>query len=392
MSIFDFLINNTMLSNQKNKFNLPSAITYLNGAYMSPLLNSVAKIGTQSLLQKENPTSIGVSDFFSGTKGLKQKFAELVEVTDADQIAVIPSVSYGMATMANNIKLNEGDEILLLQEQFPSNVYVWQKLAQKYKAKVVFVAAPELKEGRAKLWNKALLDAISNKTAVVAMPHVYWTDGTLFDLEKIREKTKIYNALLIIDGTQSVGALPFSVAKIKPDVLICAGYKWLMGAYGLGVAYYSDSFNNGEPIEDNWINRYESENFANLVNYQEQYQPKAGRYNMGEVSSFVSTPMLIKAIEQILEWQPKNIQEYCKSITDEAVNTLRKMGCFIEESDCRAAHLFGIYLPHHIDIDALKAKFDTQKIFVSFRGKAIRVSPHVYNSKADFDKFIACFK
>ncbi|MCF6212793.1 MAG: hypothetical protein L3J45_02090 [Flavobacteriaceae bacterium] len=165
-----------------------------------------------------------------------------------------------------------------------------------------------------------------------------------------------------------------------------------MGAYGLGVAYYSASFNNGDPIEDNWINRYESEDFANLVNYQENYQPKAGRYNMGEVSNFVNTPMLIKAIEQILEWQPKNIQDYCKNITDEAVNTLREMGCFIEGSNYRAAHLFGIYVPSHIDIDVLKARFAAQKIFVSFRGKAIRVAPHVYNSKADFDKLVSCFK
>jgi len=381
-----------MLNNQSHLFNLPKDITYLNGACMAPLLNSVAEIGQQNLLQKQNPTQISGEDFFTHTQNLKETFAKLIDVKVANQIAIIPSVSYGLATVANNIKLNKGDEILMLQEQFPSNVYVWQKLADKYQAKVIFVEAPKIGFNRGEQWNKALLEAINSKTAVVAMPHVHWADGTLFDLKAIRAKAKINHALLIIDGTQSVGALPFSVAELQPDALICAGYKWLMGAYGLGLAYFSETFNDGQPIEENWINRFNSENFAGLVNYESRYQPKAGRYNMGEVSNFVYTPMLTAAIAQILTWQPKNIQDYCQDISAKAINELRDLGCFIEKEKHRAKHLFGVYLPDNINIEKLKANFSKHKIFVSFRGKAIRVAPNVYNSKADFDKLVACFK
>lgn len=380
------------MQNQAHLFSLPADITYLNGAYMSPLLNSVAKIGEENLLKKQNPTQISATDFFTNTKILKQKFARLINVKEAEQIAVIPSVSYGMATVANNIVLKPGDEIVMLQEQFPSNVYVWQKLADKYQAKVVFVAAPKIKKNRAQLWNKALLNAINSKTAVVTLPQNHWADGTLFDLLAIREKSKIHQALLIIDGTQSVGALPFSVAEIQPDALICAGYKWLLGAYGFGLAYFSEQFNLGNPIEENWINRYNSEDFAGLVNYESRYQPKAGRYNMGEFSNFVFTPMLTAAIEQILEWNPKNIQDYCQLISAKAIKELQDLGCYIEDENNRAKHLFGIYLPDNMNIEQLKANFNKHHIFVSFRGKAIRVSPNVYNTKADFDKLVACFK
>ncbi|NCP21135.1 MAG: aminotransferase [Flavobacteriales bacterium CG_4_8_14_3_um_filter_35_10] len=380
------------MQNQAHLFSLPADCTYLNGAYMSPLLNSVAKIGQENLLKKQNPTQISGSDFFIHTKTLKQKFAQLIELDDYEQIAVIPSVSYGMATVANNIVLKSGDEIVLLQEQFPSNVYVWQKLADKYGAKIVFVAAPKIEKNRAQLWNKAVLKAINSKTAVVALPQNHWADGTLFDLIAIRKKSSAHHALLIIDGTQSVGALPFSVAKIQPDALICAGYKWLLGAYGLGLAYYSKNFNQGNPIEENWINRYNSEDFTGLVNYESRYQPKAGRYNMGEFSNFVYTPMLTAAIEQILEWKTQNIQDYCQQIAAKAVNELQSLGCFIEDEAFRAKHLFGIYLPDTIDIENLKASFNKHKIFVSFRGKAIRVSPNIYNTKADFDNLLTCFK
>lgn len=380
------------MQNQAHLFSLPADITYLNGAYMSPLLNSVAKIGEENLLKKQNPTQITATDFFTNTKILKQKFAQLINVEEAEQIAVIPSVSYGMATVANNIVLKPGDEIVMLQEQFPSNVYVWQKLADKYQAKVVFVAAPKIEKNRGQQWNKAVLDAINSKTAVVALPHNHWADGTLFDLLAIRKKSKIHRALLIIDGTQSVGALPFSVAEIQPDALVCAGYKWLLGAYGFGLAYYSKTFNQGNPIEENWINRYNSEDFAGLVNYELRYQPKAGRYNMGEFSNFVFTPMLTAAIEQILEWNPKNIQNYCQLISAKAIKELQDLGCYIEDENYRAKHLFGIYLPDNVNVEQLKANFNKHHIFVSFRGKAIRVSPNVYNTQSDFDKLVACFK
>jgi len=381
-----------MLNNQSHLFSLPTDVTYLNGAFMAPLSNAVAAVGKKALFQKQNPTQILGDDFFIPTEKLKETFAKLIDVKVADQIAIIPSVSYGLATVANNIKLKKGDEILMLAEQFPSNVYVWQKLAKKYDAKVVIIKSPELEEGRGASWNKSILKNITPKTAVVAMPHCHWADGTLFDLENIRKKTTENDALLIIDGTQSVGALPFSVAKIQPDALVCAGYKWLMGAYGLGVAYYSEKFNDGNPIEENWINRFNSQDFAGLVNYESRYQPYAGRYNMGEVSSFIATPMLTKSIEQLLVWKPKNIQEYCQTISNDAITALRQLGCFVEEDTYRAKHLFGVYLPDTMDVDKLKERFNERKIFVSFRGKAIRVAPNVYNTKADFDRFVSCFK
>jgi selenocysteine lyase/cysteine desulfurase len=381
-----------MLNNQSHLFNLPTGVTYLNGAYMAPLSNAVAEVGQKALLQKQNPTQISGEDFFLPTQKLKETFAKLIDLKEPNQIAIIPSVSYGLATVANNIKLKKGDEIVLLAEQFPSNVYVWQKLANKYEAKVVIIKSPELEEGRGASWHKSILKNITPKTAVVAMPHCHWADGTLFNLEAIRKKTLENNALLIIDGTQSVGALPFSVAKIQPDALVCAGYKWLMGAYGLGVAYFSEKFNDGNPIEENWINRFNSQDFAGLVNYESRYQPHAGRYNIGEVSSFIATPMLTKSIEQLLVWQPQNIQDYCHTISKEAIDKLRNLGCFIEADNYRAKHLFGVYLPDTMNVEKLKARFAIQKIFVSFRGKAIRVAPNVYNTKADFDKFVACFK
>ena len=134
-----------------------------------------------------------------------------------------------------------------------------------------------------------------------------------FNLEQIRKRTRDVGALLIIDGTQSVGVLPFDVKKIQPDALVCAGYKWLLGPYSIGLAYYGEYFDDGKPIEESWLNRMDSEDFSALVNYQASYQSGALRYDVGEHSNFVLVPMLIKSIKQLNQWGVANAQEYIKS-------------------------------------------------------------------------------
>lgn len=380
-----------MIDSQKHLFSLPDSVTYLNGAYMSPQLKSVETIGIECLKKKGLPHTITPEDFFSQRTILKKRFAELIDAPDYQNIAIIPSASYGIANVANNVKLKSGDEIILVDEQFPSNVYEWKKIAEKQQATIKIIKPPVGFKNRGKGWNEAILNAINPKTAVVAMPHVHWADGTLFDLKNIREKTRQVQSLLVIDGTQSVGALPFSVKEIQPDALVCAGYKWLMGPYSLGVAYYNDSFNDGEPIENNWVSRLHSEDFTQLTQYNDAYQPKADKYSMGESSNFIMVPMLIKAIEQLLEWQPKNIQEYCEKISINVIEQLKAKNYFIEDDAYRANHLFGVYLPDDKDMETIKQRLVERNIYVSYRGKAIRVASSLYNTKADFDAFLSCF-
>jgi len=379
------------MQHQKHLFSLPENATYINGAYMSPQLKSVAQIGLDSVVRKNNPMTISQDDFFTDRVLIKKRFAQLIEAPDYQNCAIIPSVSYGIATVAKNIDLQQGDEILVVDEQFPSNIYAWREKATTTGAIIKVVAPQKDFENRGKQWNLSILESINSKTRVVALGHIHWADGTLFDLIKIRKRAHKVGAKLIIDGTQSIGALPFSVKEIQPDALIAGGYKWLLGPYSIGMAYYADTFNDGQPLEYNWINRKNSEDFSQLVNYQDEYQPKADRFSVGESSNFILVPMQIKAIEQLLDWGIQNIQEYCHTISSKAIDQLRAKGCFIEDDSYRSKHLFGIYLPDHLDMDVLKARFRESGISVGIRGEAIRVAPHVYNTAEDFEKFVACF-
>lgn len=350
---------------------------------MSPLLKKVEKAGIEGIKGKRNPLTITPKEFFSSGEALRKQFAKLVKSKDPKRIAIIPSASYGMANAANNIRLSSNEKVIVMGEQFPSNYYPWQRLCLDSGATLETIAPPQTRTARGKIWNERILNAIDNNTRVVAMAHVHWADGTLYDLKEIRKRTLEVGALLLIDATQSVGALPFNIQNIQPDVLVCAGYKWMMGPYSIGLAYYGPYFDNGKPIEENWINRLNSEDFAGLVNYEVAYQPGALRYEVGEHSNFVLAPMMLEALKQINEWKPENIQSYCAKITKKPVELLRKNGFWIEDDKYRASHLFGIRLPEGMDIKKVKQRLQKKNISVSYRGDAIRVSPHLYNQEKE---------
>lgn len=374
------------LSCKRAKFTLPPQVTYLNCAYMSPLLKSVEKVGVKALRSKRNPSSISAEDFFSETELLRKEYAKLINVTAPKRIVVVPSASYGFATVTKNLDILKDQHIIVAAEQFPSNYYPWKSLCDEKGCSLITITPPDDFANRGKRWNEKILEAINVNTKVVALGNVHWADGTLFNLESIRKRTKDVGALLIIDGTQSIGAMPFDVEKIQPDALICAGYKWLLGPYSIGLAYYGKYFDGGKPIEENWINRLYSEDFAGLVSYQDAYQEGSLRYEVGEHSNFNLLPMLHKAVQQLNHWGPERIQEYCRHISAGPIKQLKEKGFSIEDEGWRGSHLFGIRFPQTANLDTIKQQLLRHKVYVSYRGNAIRVSPNVYNTSTDLQK------
>ncbi len=381
-----------MLTCQKHLFTISDEVSYLNCSYMSPLPKPVELAGLQAVAKKSMPWEIFVPDFFEPVEKLKSLFAKLINVDDPQRIAVVPSVSYGIASVAKNIPISRGQNIVVVDEIFPSNYYAWKRLTDENGGELRVVKRPEQVVGRGRIWNEKLLEAIDNQSVAVALPHSHWTDGTLFDLKTVRRRTHEVGAALVIDGTQSVGALPFDVAEIQPDALVCAGYKWLLGAYGLGLAYIGERFDNGTPLEENWINRLGSQNFENLTNFQPAYEPGANRYCMGENSQFIAVPMLTAALEMILCWGVENIQAYTKSLSAPYLQQLVELGFEVEEPAYRSGQLVGIRLPKHLTMDAIKKATVEKNIFVSYRAGAMRISPHLYNKQLDFERLMDAIK
>jgi len=357
---------------------------------MSPLMHSVEEAGISGMKRKRVPSTIEAADFFTDVAAVRVAFASVLGASDPDRIAVIPSASYGLATVARNAGVRRGQNVVVVSGQFPSNVYVWRRLAAEHGADLKTVHAPAGTKGRAREWNARLMEAINADTALVALPQVHWTDGTIFDLQAVGFRAREVGAILAVDGTQSVGAMAFDMAQIQPDALVCAGYKWLLGPYSIGVAYFGSRFDAGRPLEETWISRAGSEDFRRLVDYQDEYRPGALRYDVGETSNFILVPMLLAALQQLLEWGVSAVQEYCSALTGKLVVEACTLGFGSEEARWRSGHLVGLRMPEGLDPSVVSRELARHGVSVSVRGDVLRVSPHVYNDAGDVAALVEC--
>jgi selenocysteine lyase/cysteine desulfurase len=167
------------LGSQRELFEIPENIVYLNCAYMSPQIRRAREVGEKAVSRKSRPWELTPEDFFEEAEEVRALFAQLVG-GDTGGVAIIPSVSYGISVAAANVSVREGQKILILEDQFPSNVYAWRVLAEQSGARLVTVSRPEDFD-----WTSALREEIDADTAVVAVPNCHWTDGSLVDLARV---------------------------------------------------------------------------------------------------------------------------------------------------------------------------------------------------------------
>jgi selenocysteine lyase/cysteine desulfurase len=368
-----------VIPNQRHRFSIPDDIAYFNCAYTAPLLKSAAAAGKTAVQQKTMPWELHTDFFFSHLNENRALFANLVDAAQ-DDIAIIPSVSYGIALAAANIPVGKDRTIVTLADQFPSNVYSWHRLARDGEAHVVSVPRPADHD-----WTAALLKVITPETALAALPHCHWTDGTLIDLEAVGAKCRACGAALVVDGSQSLGVLPFSVADIQPDFLITTAHKWLLGPYSYGFCYVAPKWQQGRPLEENWMNRDGSEDFARLVHYRDSYQDGAKRFDAGEASNFILAPIAGAALKQILSWGVGEIATSLGQKTDAIATRAATMGLQVAEDRFRAPHMLGLRHPERFPSD-LPARLADAGVFASARGDSIRIAPHLYNSEEDVDR------
>jgi selenocysteine lyase/cysteine desulfurase len=357
----------------------------LNCAYMGPLSHDIVNAGTSGLVRKMNPWTIGPDDFFDGVERVRNLFGRIINA-DANGVAVIPAASYGISIAANNVPLDPGGKVLVLEAEFPSNFYAWREKAAREDGTVVTVPRPA--DGN---WTDAVLDAIDDATNVVAVAHCHWTDGTLCDLVRVGERAREVGAALVVDATQSIGAMPFDVAEIRPDFVITSVYKWLLAPYGAAVMWCAPEHRDGEPIEYSWITREQAEDFPTLVDYRTGYREGARRYDVGQTSNFSMIPAIEAALDQTLTWSVDAIASYTEALTDRIASSAAEVGLSVAPPEHRSNHLIGVRLG---GADPLKVQkvLAQANVHVSVRGDSIRVAPHVYNDEGDVDRLFEALR
>ncbi len=368
-----------ILESQRHLFNIPDDVAYFNTSYLSPQLHSVRAAGEAALQQVATPWTVTPGDFFTRSEQVRGLFAGLIGAPP-DGIAIVPAVSYANAIAAKNLEVAPGQTILVLDEQFPSNVYPWWDKARQSNADLIVVPRPANHD-----WTSTILEHIDERLAIAALPNCHWTDGGLVDLVAVGKMVREVGAALVVDASQSLGALPLDVGDVQPDFLCTVGYKWMLGPYSYSYLYVGPERRGGEPIEQGWITRKGSEDFTRLVDYETELEAGATRFDVGERSNFILTPMAEAALTQIGDWGIENIADTIARSTAEVERRMTSLGLDPIPAGRRGPHMTGVYFPNGVPVD-LGDRLRAAGVYASIRGDSLRLSPHLFTTEADLDR------
>jgi len=349
---------------------------------MTPQPKRVLRAAVRGAEKRANAWQITPDDFFGQVETLRKSFASVLGCSP-ENIAIVPSASYGVATAANNIGLGAGESVMMLEEQFPSNYYSWQRLAKNAGAQVCVVSKQEEQD-----WTSAILEHLQSNSAatrIATLENHHWSTGEAIDLAPICDELHNRESRIVLDLTQTVGACPVDIARLDPDFAAIAAYKWLFCPYGVSFLYVADRHLNGAPIEENWSTRYGSENFSQLASYTDRYHAGARRFDMGECASFSNIAAAIEALAVLQELGVENISKRIGDINVRVADILAGHGFDVLDAAARGPHIQSARLKT-IDIGGIAAALANENVFVSQRGDRLRFSPHVYNDTADLEK------
>lgn len=370
-----------MIPSQRTLFDIPEQIAYFNCAYNAPQLNESQKRLMAGVSTKSHPWERSAQSFFEDADTIRGLASNLFG-GDSNGYAIIPAASYGISTAARILErqLNRGDSILLTAEEFPSNVLPWKRVAKERGANLITVPAPE--NGN---WTQSILKEFNHSIKVVAISTCHWTNGAFIDLVPIRQECDRYGSVLVIDGTQSLGAMPFSIEEVKPDFLIAAGYKWLLCPYGFGLMYVSEQWRDSRPLEETWLARENAEDFTSLVCYSDNYLPGARKFDVGQKCTSTILPGAIAAFDQLQMWGIQQISDSLSVINNRIASHLLSLGFQLPDDLQRCPHMFGTLIPVHFPGNLVSALRE-RNIFISQRGQSVRFAPHLHINDYDLER------
>jgi selenocysteine lyase/cysteine desulfurase len=375
-----------MLASQRGLFEMPRDICYLNSASYSPLPLRTQQAGRAAVGRKATPWTLDASFANRQHERARAAAAALIHADPSD-IALIPSISYGVATAAKLLTLPRGARVLVLENDHSSPVLEWQTRAEAQGFVIETIGAPDNGD-----WTSAVLASIERRGAppigLASISSVHWSDGGLIDLERVGEALRRQGAVFLVDATHSAGVLNMDVKRLDPDFVIFPTYKWLLGPYGRAFIYIARRHQDGVPLEQTAFGRRDvrSENAVYFADMR--YVADARRFDMGERDHFISMEMAAIGMEMMAEWGTAAISQRLSMLTERMAEGLRGTGVRVAESHLRAPHILSLGFEGGLP-SGLVEGLASEGIYVAARLNRMRISPHVFNDEPDADRFVA---
>ena len=346
--------------------------TFLNHAAVGPISTRViAAMQAQMLRHATDPFGQSALNAPIYREG-RERAARLVGAS-LERIAYIRNTSHGVSLLANGLGLRPGENVIVPEREFPSNTLSWLRLASSG-VEIRRVAAID---GR--MTADAVRPALDAKTRVVTLSHVQYWNGHRCDVAGIGELCRPRGVLLIVDGTQSIGAMPLDMAASGVDALVVSAHKWMLGPLGIGFLAFSGRMLDRVAVTTpGWLSVNDPFEFRNTLDFL----PDARRHEPGTENA-AGICGLTERLREIDDFGLAAIEARILGLNEEIAEAVSRLGAEVDRhAPPERSGILTFAFAARDNAAAVKHLL-AAKVRVSLRHGRIRVSPHYYNDSTD---------
>jgi cysteine desulfurase/selenocysteine lyase len=319
-------------------------------------------------------------------------FARLIGAK-TEEVACIPNVTSGLAAVASALTTEPGQNVVVSELNFPTNIYIWHSMRQR--GLISEIRVLKAKNGQIPLSD--FEKAIDDRTTAVSVDYVSWINGCKENIPNVARIAHAHGALMVVDAFHAVGVMPVDAHKIGVDILTCGTYKWLMGPHGTAFLYVNrEILQQLEPTIVGWHGISDSVVARALANEDTFGRPfdlsrvepagDATRFEWG-TWSVISVVGAKAAIEFSLEYSPADREPLIEKLTDRLLDGLRKRSKRVT-SPLEKERRSGIVTFEVDDAGKMARRLQEQGVVVAPRVNTLRVSPHFFNTETEIDALL----
>lgn len=367
------------MNEMQNEFPNARNVCYLNSASEGLLPQRSLKAMIQAAELKQAPQVLGNAHYFELPSRIRELLGNLLHCSSSET-ALVPSTSFGLGAVAFSLPLKSGDEVLLVERDFPSNNFAWECLrSQGIQIRTIAFTPDNHQTSR-------LLEAIKPQTRVVSISVVHFYTGFRYDLAAISELCRRKDVFLVVDGIQAFGNSVIDLQQTPVDALCAAGHKWQLSPSGTGVLYiHRDLMPRLKHSFTGWMHNKNATAFSNTSMFEYEPCSTTRRFELG-TAPYILYAAYEQSLQLLQESRIEYIEQHNRRLVSKLVDFFCEMNWDVPDIP-RSSSIFSVSAPAQCDIYRILNKLAERQVYVSVRENHLRIAPHFYNTEQDIDRF-----
>lgn len=361
---------------------IQKGITYLNHAATGPFSTRLLDEMNEYFRTRSEENIDDYPGFVKITDETKNMLASLLN-TDSSRIAYLDNTTNGLNLLAQGLKWEKGDEIILNDLEFPANIYPFMNLEKKG-VKIIIVKSHD-----GIVSAEDIIEKITSRTRLISVSMVQFLSGYRIDLKKLGSACKSQGIILSVDAIQGLGAFPMNVQDCNIDFVSCGTQKWMLGLQGLSFIYVSEDLQQKiDPVYVGWLGVNDG---WNLLDYNLSLKDSAERFQPGSLNS-AGIYALNASLKLFRDFGTDKVEENVISNSKYLISELKRIGIepLLPAADDK--YISGIVSFRHKNAYSILEILKEKKIEIAVREGIMRISPHFYNNEGDIDRLIEGLK